>query len=329
MRAGSRSARTTTRSPHAAAAAATFTVAGKLAGPSPREFIPTISYSCTPAEWPAVSHTPGSQHLGRNARLVIFTIANTRGRRVAARPLPPIRFWRFSGRQKFSFSPLEQSSERAYLGNAGGFLLKTKLRILLVEDNVADSVLIAHQLEESGFVFSMTRVQTETDFRRELGTNLPDVILSDHGLPSFSGFAALEITRAQHPALPFIFVSGSNDQDMVVQMYDEGATDYVFKRDLGDLKGAVLHALEPPPEPLPPPDETVAQSVQAELELELSMRLKDVPVFAPVMGRLLFCPKCRQSRDQLGRIVWMEDYCIHRAETVVRCQVCLTCELRS
>jgi CheY-like chemotaxis protein len=217
----------------------------------------------------------------------------------------------------------------AYLSNAGGLLLKTKLRILLVEDNVADSVLIAHQLEESGFVFSMTRVQTEADFRRELEADLPDVILSDHGLPSFGGFEALEITRAGHPTLPFIFVSGSYDQEMVMQMYDEGATDHVFKRDLGDLKGALLHALEPPPEPAPPSAETAAPSAQPELALGMSALRPDAPVFAPEMGCLLCCPGCRETRDQMGRIVWMEDYCIQRAETVVRCQLCMSCELRS
>ena len=207
--------------------------------------------------------------------------------------------------------------------------MKTKLRILLVEDNVADAVLIAHQLKESGFVFSLTRVQTEADFRREMEADLPDVILSDHGLPTFDGFAALAITRTEHPAMPFIFVSGSNNQDMVVQMYDEGATDYVFKRDLGDLKGAMLHALEPPPGPQLPPVETESPSVQAELELEMAVLLQTAPVLAPAMGRLLVCPKCRQSRDQLGHIVWMEDYCTNRAETVVRCQLCMSCELRS
>ena len=131
--------------------------------------------------------------------------------------------------------------------------MQPKLRILLVEDDVVDAELVAHELEASGFSFSLTRVQTEADFRRELEKGLPDLILSDHGLPSFSGFKALEITREVSPELPFIFVSGSNDQGMVADMYVDGATDYVFKRDLGDLKAAVLRALNPQAEGQPSP----------------------------------------------------------------------------
>jgi CheY-like chemotaxis protein len=125
-----------------------------------------------------------------------------------------------------------------------------KLRILLLEDSANDAELIKHELEEGGFAFSLTRVETKATFLRELETPL-DLVLSDHGLSEFSGFSALEIIRSKFPQLPFIFVSGSNDQQMVVDMYEQGATDYVFKRDLMDLRSAVHNALEAQSEPPP------------------------------------------------------------------------------
>src|SRR5688572_5360282 len=108
--------------------------------------------------------------------------------------------------------------------------MKTKLRILLLEDDAADADLIEHELESAGLAFHLARIQTEAELRHELDSEEPDLILSDHGLPTFDGFAALEIVRETRPELPFIFVSGSNDQGMVARMYEQGATDYVFKR---------------------------------------------------------------------------------------------------
>lgn len=125
--------------------------------------------------------------------------------------------------------------------------MHSTLKILLLEDHQNDVELISRQLESSGLSFSLTPIKTEGDLRRELEDASPDLILSDHGLPSFSGFKALAIARKLRPDLPFIFVSGSNDPGMVARMYDEGATDYVFKRDLGDLNAAVLDALATDP----------------------------------------------------------------------------------
>jgi CheY-like chemotaxis protein len=206
--------------------------------------------------------------------------------------------------------------------------MKTKLQILLLEDSVADAELIAHELERAGFSFSMTRVQTEKDFCHELETVPPDLILSDHGLPSFDGFKALEIVRESLPQLPFIFVSGSNDQGMVVEMYEQGATDYVFKRDIGDLKTAIHNALEPSFKVLPPPEpqKTIPFSAQSELKLQFSIESLAPPVFSPTVGHLHFCPRCCRARDETNRIVLMEDYCRNRVEVVIARQICAECD---
>src|SRR5271154_6663973 len=126
-------------------------------------------------------------------------------------------------------------------------LMKTNLRILLLEDSHLDAELMERELTRDGFSFSLARIETEVELRRELDTTPPDLVLSDHGLPTFDGFKALEIVRKLRPQLPFIFVSGSNDQQMVFDMYEQGATDYVYKRDLKDLEVAVHAALEMPP----------------------------------------------------------------------------------
>ena len=202
--------------------------------------------------------------------------------------------------------------------------MKSKLRILLIEDDLADAELVTAQLETSGFSFHLKPIRSEAELRQEMQQEVPDLILSDHGLPSFSGFQALDIVRRAHPELPFIFVSGSNDQGMVANMYDQGATDYVYKRDLGDLKSAVLRALgtklEPAPTIRPKP---IAAELELNLELPASSATK--PVFPANTGHLLFCPRCRRVRDEAGGEVQVGSYCDKHTEIMIRREICPNC----
>lgn len=197
--------------------------------------------------------------------------------------------------------------------------MKTPLRILLLEDDANDADLIAHELERSGLPFNLARIQTERELRQELESEAPDLVLSDHGLPSFDGFAALEIVREKRPELPFIFVSGSNDQGMVAKMYEHGATDYVFKRDLGDLSPAVADALN-----LPASTEADPDSPQRELKLRLSPSLGQDIISLPI-GQLQYCPGCRRARDESGQLVDLEGFLNSHSEVTVFRQRCRKC----
>jgi CheY-like chemotaxis protein len=204
-----------------------------------------------------------------------------------------------------------------------------RLRILLVEDAAADAELITRELQASKLPFVLTRVETESAFRHELAAHPPDLILSDHGLPTFSGFKALEIVRAERPNLPFIFVSGSNDPGMVAQMYEAGATDYVFKHDLVDLKNAVLQALETAEDAWLRTAANETTAAQSELNLNLPEPDPQSPVITQSVGQLSFCPRCRCLRDETGSEVAIENYCSSRAEIVILREVCVSCEPRS
>lgn len=200
--------------------------------------------------------------------------------------------------------------------------MKPTLHILLLEDDAADADLIADQLEASGLSFNLARIQTEAELRRELESAAPDLVLSDHGLPTFDGFTALEIVRELCPELPFIFVSGSNDQGMVARMYEQGATDYVFKRDLEDLSPAVASAMDL----LPMPAETDPDSPQRELKLHLPPPPPSQAFIALPIGHLSFCPKCLQARDETDRPVEIERYFGSHSEITTFRQLCRECE---
>src|SRR6185436_16329891 len=132
--------------------------------------------------------------------------------------------------------------------------------------------------------------------RKQLRDEPPDVILSDNGFPSFSGFTALDIVREKFPALPFIFVSGSNDPGMVAEMYDRGATDYVFKNDLHDLPEAVRHALAPEDEAAAPENSAMEQPA-----IPIAPPPGTEPELPP--SRLFFCPACLNAFTEAGEPV--------------------------
>jgi CheY-like chemotaxis protein len=83
------------------------------------------------------------------------------------------------------------------------------LRILHVEDNVADAELVQGTLAMEGIACDVTRVETEPAFFAALQRGGFDLILADYTLPSFDGLSALRMARQQRPDLTFIFVSGT------------------------------------------------------------------------------------------------------------------------
>ncbi len=117
------------------------------------------------------------------------------------------------------------------------------VKILLVEDVEQDAELALHELKRAGLIFQSRRVETESDFRRELRDFKPDIIVSDFSLPRFSGRAALAIARESEVEIPFIFVSGTIGEDVAVEAMKSGANDYVMKINLARLGPAIEREL--------------------------------------------------------------------------------------
>jgi signal transduction histidine kinase/CheY-like chemotaxis protein len=121
--------------------------------------------------------------------------------------------------------------------------VKPPLRVLLLEDDPGDAVLIQELLEADGLVCEATRVQTRAEFVAALDTGGIDLILADHGLPSFDGISALKLAASARPDLPFIFVSGNLGEELAIEALHFGATDYVLKTRMARLVPAVHRAL--------------------------------------------------------------------------------------
>src|SRR6266852_5832075 len=117
------------------------------------------------------------------------------------------------------------------------------VKILLVEDVERDAELLLHGLKRAGFIFQSLRVETESDFRRELREFDPDIVVSDFSMPRFSGREALTIAREGRGDIPFICISGTIGENVAVDMMKAGADDYVMKNNLARLMPALEREL--------------------------------------------------------------------------------------
>lgn len=121
--------------------------------------------------------------------------------------------------------------------------MEESLKILLVEDDPLDAVLLERELARAGLSFRTIRVEVEADFLREIALN-PDVILCDFNLPQFDSLHALQLLQAHGGQIPFIVVSGSIGEERAVELLRRGANDFLLKDRLGRLGASVSQAVE-------------------------------------------------------------------------------------
>jgi two-component system sensor histidine kinase UhpB len=122
--------------------------------------------------------------------------------------------------------------------------MPSSYRILHIEDSPDDSELVRLALRRAAFEFTYERVETEEDYVAQLDAAIPDVILCDYDLPRFSAERALQVMEQRGLDIPFIIVSHHIDQSAAVVAMQQGASDYLPKRDLGRLPKAVDAAVE-------------------------------------------------------------------------------------
>jgi PAS domain S-box-containing protein len=119
----------------------------------------------------------------------------------------------------------------------------SELHILHLEDDPNDAELVQETLVAGGIGCHVTRVENEAGFVASLEHGGFGLILADYTLPSFDGLSALKIARQGWPHVPFIFVSGTLDEEVAIEALKIGATDYVFKTRLSRIVPSVRRAL--------------------------------------------------------------------------------------
>lgn len=117
------------------------------------------------------------------------------------------------------------------------------LRLLLVEDNEGDALLIVRQLSKD-YTLEWQRVDTADALTQALAAQEWDVIAADYAMPRFSASAALRIFQELALDMPFIIISGTIGEEAAVELMKAGAVDFLFKDRLARLSLAIQQALE-------------------------------------------------------------------------------------
>ncbi len=112
------------------------------------------------------------------------------------------------------------------------------LRVLLVEDNPTDALMVEVALEEmSAPAPVLTHVELLCDAKSALETEEFDVVFIDLNLPDGEGLGNFEQLHELSPDLPMIVLTGLADESVAVAAIARGASDYLIK---GEAPAALL-----------------------------------------------------------------------------------------
>jgi signal transduction histidine kinase len=176
---------------------------------------------------------------------------------------------------------------------------KNQIRILLIEDNVADAQLIRDFLSDaisngnSTTRFHLTHARRLEDGFAYIDTGIFDVILLDLSLPDSFGLGTFERLLARVPKTPIIVLTGLNDELLAMDAMQQGAQDYLVKQDVTSsalLVRAIRYAIER--------QRLVSELAQKANELE--MRNSALDAFAHTMAH--------QIRGPLSQVIGYAEF---------------------
>ncbi|MBP5974509.1 response regulator [Brasilonema sp. CT11] len=112
------------------------------------------------------------------------------------------------------------------------------MKILLVEDNPGDVVLLEEFLQDVTSVkFYLKQAEQLDEALRFLEQESFDVILLDLLLPDSQGLETFIKIHHQAPVIPIIVLTGFNDETLAIKAMQQGAQDYLVK---GQVNGDLL-----------------------------------------------------------------------------------------
>ena len=96
--------------------------------------------------------------------------------------------------------------------------MKPSLKILLLEDNEPDAVLIQRLLKKDNPDYEFSLAADEAGYVKALNEFQPDIVVSDNALPQFDATEALKILQEHLPYVPFILVTGTVSEEFAVNI---------------------------------------------------------------------------------------------------------------
>src|SRR5262245_4417694 len=121
------------------------------------------------------------------------------------------------------------------------------VNVLLIEDHPAHARMIREAVREArGVAFRVQCVDRLSSAIETLSQGDTDVVLLDLSLPDSEGLETLRRARAAAPDVPFLVLTGLDDEALGVDAVHAGAQDYLVKGQVGGhlLIRAMRYAIE-------------------------------------------------------------------------------------
>ena len=123
--------------------------------------------------------------------------------------------------------------------------MQNKFNILILEDNPDDLELLLLELKKGAFEFSHVHASDKETFEKALSAFKPDIIISDHNLPSYTSLEALITARSKYPDIPFILVSGFIGEDEAINLIvNKDVNDFLLKDNLIRLNSSIIREVK-------------------------------------------------------------------------------------
>ncbi|BAZ11885.1 multi-sensor hybrid histidine kinase [Calothrix sp. NIES-4071] len=144
------------------------------------------------------------------------------------------------------------------------------MRILLIDDNYDDRLLITHALEREFPEVEFLEVYREQDFEQALFSKQFDLVITDYELRWTDGLTVVQKLKNMYPECPVIMFTDSGTQEVAVEAMKLGLDDYILKSATHYIRlpAAVKSAL----------DKVEAQKKVVSLEVRLQTLLNNLNV---------------------------------------------------
>jgi DNA-binding NarL/FixJ family response regulator len=103
------------------------------------------------------------------------------------------------------------------------------IKVLLIEDLRDVREGLAVLINGSAGFRCVAAFRTMEDALRSIGNDIPDVVLTDIGLPGMSGIEGIRILKDRHPELPIVALTVYDDDEDVFDALCAGASGYLLK----------------------------------------------------------------------------------------------------
>ena len=118
------------------------------------------------------------------------------------------------------------------------------MRFLLVDDSPADRELIRYRVRQEFTNVEIIEAATQEAFEAALEEGGFQLVLCDYALQWGDGLTVVARIQARYPSMPVIMLTDSGNEEVAVRAMKQGLSDYLLKRHLDRLPGAIRETLD-------------------------------------------------------------------------------------